>query len=254
VFFQIFLIFSGNLSFINCLTLAATVACFDDSFLRHVLPRFITRKAEQAEQNSKPRLWPTRMSYAVAILVLLLSIPVVQNMLSPRQIMNTSFDRLRLVNTYGLFGTVGKKRHELIIEGTTDESVDTNTDWRPYEFKAKPGGTDRGLPIISPYHYRLDWQIWFAAMSVPQQQPWIFHLIWKLLHNDAGALSLLANNPFPNQPPGSIKIELYRYKFLPPGDESGNVWERKHVGAWLNPVSKSTPGFKGLIEKNRWKP
>ena len=254
VFFQILLIFSGNLSFINCLTLAATVACFDDSFLRHVLPRFITRKAEQAEQNSKPRLWPTRMSYAVAILVLLLSIPVVQNMLSPRQIMNTSFDRLRLVNTYGLFGTVGKKRHELIIEGTTDESVDTNTDWRPYEFKAKPGGTDRGLPIISPYHYRLDWQIWFAAMSVPQQQPWIFHLIWKLLHNDAGALSLLANNPFPNQPPGSIKIELYRYKFLSPGDESGNVWERKHVGAWLNPVSKSTPGFKGLIEKNRWKP
>jgi hypothetical protein len=56
VFFQIFLIFSGNLSFINCMTLAATVACFDDSFLRHVLPRFITRKAEQAEQNSKPKL------------------------------------------------------------------------------------------------------------------------------------------------------------------------------------------------------
>ncbi len=169
------------------------------------------------------------MSYAVAILVLLLSIPVVQNMLSSRQIMNTSLDGLRLVNTYGLFGTVGKKRHELIIEGTTDESVDTNTEWRPYEFKAKPGRTDRGLPIISPYHYRLDWQIWFAAMSVPQQQPWIFHLIWKLLHNDAGALSLLANNPFPNQPPGIIRIELYQYKFLPPGDESGNVWERSGI-------------------------
>ena len=254
VFFQILLILGGNLSFLNWLTLTATVGCFDDSLLRHVLPRFITQKAEQAEQNSKPDLWPIRMSYALTILVLLLSIPVVQNILSPRQIMNTSFDRLHLVNTYGLFGAVGKKRHELIIEGTTDESVDTHTSWRSYEFKAKPGATDRPLPLISPYHYRLDWQIWFAAMSVPQQHPWVFHLIWKLLHNDAGALGLLANNPFPEQPPKNIRIKMYRYKFLPPGDESGKIWKSELVGTWLNPVSKSTPGFKRLIQKNRWKP
>jgi len=254
VFFQILLILSGNLSFINWLTLTASVACFDDSFLRHVLPRSITQKAEQAEKYSKSELWPSRMSYALMILVFLLSIPVVQNMMSPRQIMNTSFDRLRLVNTYGLFGTIGKKRHELIIEGTTDESVDTHTSWRSYEFKAKPGATDRPLPLISPYHYRLDWQIWFAAMSVPQQHPWVFHLIWKLLHNDAGVLSLLANNPFPEGPPENIRIEMYRYKFLPPGDESGKVWNNEHVGTWLNPVSKSTPGFKRLIQKNLWKP
>ena len=33
-----------------------------------------------------------------------LSIPVVQNLLSSRQAMNTSFDSFRIVNTYGAFG------------------------------------------------------------------------------------------------------------------------------------------------------
>ena len=46
-----------------------------------------------------------------------------------------------------------------------------------------------GRVSISPYHYRLDWQIWFAAMSSPDQYPWTLHLVWKLLHNDVGALT-----------------------------------------------------------------
>lgn len=40
----------------------------------------------------------------LAILLAYLSIPVIQNLLSSKQAMNTSFDPLRLVNTYGAFG------------------------------------------------------------------------------------------------------------------------------------------------------
>ena len=254
VLFQCLLILGGNLSFLNWLTLTATVACFDDSLLRHVLPRFITQKAEQAEKNAKPGHWPVRTAYALTALIFLLSVPVVKNMLSPGQIMNTSFDRLRLVNTYGAFGSVGKVRRELIIEGTADKTVDMFTRWEPYEFKAKPGDPNRALPIISPYHYRLDWQIWFAAMSVPQRNPWIFHLVWKLLHNDAGALSLLANNPFPENPPEHIKIDIYRYQFQLPGDESGAVWKREFVKTWLGPLGTETQGFRNMVHNNRWKP
>jgi len=254
VLFQSLLILGGNLSFLNWLTLTATMGCFDDSFLRHVLPRFITQKAEQAEKNSKSDLLPVRMSYVLTTLVILLSIPVVQNMLSPQQIMNTSFDRLHLVNTYGAFGSVGKKRHELIIKGTTDPMVSRLSRWEEYEFKAKPGDLDRPHPVISPYHYRLDWHIWFAAMSNPQQHQWILHLIWKLLHNDAGALSLLANNPFPGRPPEHIKIDLYRYQFQPPGDAIETVWKREFVGTWLGPLFTETRGFRKMIQTNRWKP
>ena len=36
--------------------------------------------------------------------------------------MNRSFDPLHLVNTYGAFGSVGRVRHEVVVEGT-DETV-----------------------------------------------------------------------------------------------------------------------------------
>ena len=41
---------------------------------------------------------------SVGALLIYLSIPVVQNLISSRQRMNTSFEPLRLVNTYGAFG------------------------------------------------------------------------------------------------------------------------------------------------------
>jgi hypothetical protein len=42
-------------------------------------------------------------------------------MVSREQIMNTSFDPLDLVNTYGAFGTVGQERLNIVFEGTMDE-------------------------------------------------------------------------------------------------------------------------------------
>ena len=132
--------------------------------------------------------------------------------------MNTSFDPLHLVNTYGAFGSVGQERNEIIFEGSDDAVITPESQWKAYEFKCKPGDPFRRPCVISPYHYRLDWQIWFAAMSGPDQYPWTLHLVWKLLHNDSGALSLLANNPFPNSPPRHIRAELYRYQFAPWGE------------------------------------
>ena len=44
------------------------------------------------------------MELFLGLLLAYLSIPVVQNLFSSRQIMNTSFDSLRIINTYGAFG------------------------------------------------------------------------------------------------------------------------------------------------------
>lgn len=44
------------------------------------------------------------VNLALGVLVAWLSIPVVLNLLSPKQVMNTSFSPLRIVNTYGAFG------------------------------------------------------------------------------------------------------------------------------------------------------
>src|SRR6266478_4292299 len=54
VTFQIFLIISGNLSFLNYLTIIPFLACFDDSFLCHFLPKSLVRRAEEAA--AKPEL------------------------------------------------------------------------------------------------------------------------------------------------------------------------------------------------------
>ena len=113
--------------------------------------------------------------------------------------MNTSFDPLDLVNTYGAFGSVGRERDEIVLEGTDDPVPGDDADWRAYEFKCKPGDPMRRPCVVSPYHYRLDWLMWFAAMSRPEAYPWTLHLVWKLLHADPGALGLLAGNPFPGR-------------------------------------------------------
>src|SRR5712692_1890003 len=52
VSFQIFLIISGNLSFLNYVTIIPFLACFDDTFLRRVLPKSLVQHAEEAAARS----------------------------------------------------------------------------------------------------------------------------------------------------------------------------------------------------------
>jgi hypothetical protein len=244
--FQVFLIVSGNLSFLNWLTIVPVLACFDDSLLRRVLPARLVARAERAAREAQPAV-----AHRVAVAAFL-SIAPVQNLLSTRQAMNTSFDRLALVNTYGAFGSVGRERDEIVIEGTNEEIIGPDTHWRAYEFKCKPGDPARRPCVISPYHYRLDWQIWFAAMSTPDRDPWVAHLVWKLLHNDAGVLGLLANDPFPDAPPRYVRAQLYRYEFAPPGNADGLWWERSLVGTWLPPLSVDDPRLRRFLAVHGW--
>jgi hypothetical protein len=253
VLFQLFLIVSGNLSFLNWLTLVPMLACFDDRLLGRFLPPFFARAADRATQTEVPPTKPRKITMALlAALVTILSINPVANLLSGQQVMNSSFDALSLVNTYGAFGSVGRVRHEIIFEGTHDSTIDEDTKWLPYEFPCKPGDPMRTPCITGPYQRRLDWQIWFAAMSNPQQNPWTVHLLWKLLHNDPGVLSLLANNPFPAAPPDAIRATLYRYEFAPLDDPTGAWWKRQQVRPWLLPLTRDDPRLLAFLEAYGW--
>jgi hypothetical protein len=252
VIFQVFLILSGNLSFLNWLTIVPCLACFDDSLLSRLLPQRLVNRARRASTEAKQSRAHDILALAVVALVALLSIFPVANMLSPRQVMNTSFTRLHLVNTYGAFGSVGRERHEIIFEGTEAAALSERTLWKEYEFKAKPGNPNRRPPIVAPYQCRLDWQIWFAAMATPDQYPWTVHLIWKLLHNDPGALELLANNPFPSSPPHFVRAVLYKYEFAAPQDGSRAWWKRTALGAWLPPLAANDPRLRQFLEAYGW--
>jgi hypothetical protein len=249
--FQVFLIISGNLSFLNYLTIIPCLACFDDSFWAPLFPRFLKERARKAAAQAEPSAPMEFAGVALALVVAILSIEPVMNLVSPGQEMNKSFNRLNLVNTYGAFGTVGRERFEIIFEGTLDSRPE-NAHWREYEFVAKPGDPNRRPPIIAPYQPRLDWQIWFAAMSTPRDYPWTIYFVWKLLHNDPGTLSLLANNPFPDRPPRYIRAELYRYRFTPPDVHDGSWWKRERVDFWLPPLSADSPELHQFLEESGW--
>ena len=252
--FQVILILSGNLSFLNWLTMVPILACFDDSWWERLLPRGLSERARQAARVAQPLRAQHVAVVGLVATVGCLSVAPVANLLSPSQMMNTSFNRLHLVNTYGAFGHVGRERHEVIFEGTTDPVLSDRTAWQEYEFKGQPGPLTRRPCVVAPYQYRLDWQMWFAGMAAPQDYPWTLHLIWKLLHNDPGTLGLLATNPFPQAPPRYIRARLYHYQFAPPGDPSGAWWRRTLIGEWLPPLSAADPRFRRVLQAYGWLP
>jgi hypothetical protein len=215
--FQAILILGGNLSWLNWLTLVLAITTIDDRFLAW-LP---IRKPEL-------RRMPSGQTIATAVLatvVVLLSVPPTLNMLSPDQVMNTSFNPFQIVNTYGAFGSVTKDRYEIVIEGTDAETLTPATLWKEYEFKGKPGAVTYRPPLVAPYHMRLDWLMWFAAMSNASDYSWFEPLLLKLLEGDRAVLGLLRTNPFPERPPRWIRAQLYLYRFTSPE-------ERRRTGAW----------------------
>ena len=211
VLFQLSIILSSNLSFLNWLTIVPALACFDNGFWTRLLPR---RAAAGAEESRALRT----TAWVATTVITLLSIQPAMDMVSPGQIMNTFFDPLDLVNTYGTFDTVDKEWLNVVFEGTTAEALSDRARWEPYPYKGLPVALEQHPPQIAPYQLHLDWQMWFATMVSPADYPRTLHQVAQLLHNDPGAVGLFAANPFPDRPPRYIRAIRYRHTFAEPGN------------------------------------
>ncbi|MGH9183632.1 MAG: lipase maturation factor family protein [Acidimicrobiales bacterium] len=229
---QGWLLVSGNFSWLNVLTVVLAAASFDDAVLGPFVPA-------RPGPLAPPPGWHQAAVVALAVLVAGLSWRVVRNMASRRQRMNTSFDPLHLVNTYGAFGSVTRQRYEVVLEGTDAAVLDAATAWAEYEFKGKPGDPSRRPPQVAPYHLRLDWLMWFVALRGPMDHRWLLALVRRLLRNDRPTLRLLRTNPFPDRPPAFVRARLYRYRFTTREErrETGAWWVRTPVGELLRPLS-----------------
>ena len=251
VLFQGLLILSGNLSFLNWLTIAVCLAAFDDRFLARALPASLAGRVTALGDAgmTKPRALTV---YALVVLVAFLSLDPVANMVSPGQAMNASFEPFGLVNTYGAFGSVSRERDEIVLQGTDDPSPSPDGHWLDYEFNCKPGDVRRRPCVVSPYHYRIDWQMWFAAMSDYAHEPWLVHLVYKLLRGDPGALSLLAEGPFRDHPPRYVRAVLYRYEFTRLGEGTSAWWRRTPLAEYLPPLSADDPALLDFLDRAGW--
>jgi hypothetical protein len=229
---QLWLMASGNFAWLNLLTLTLATTAFDDGFLGRLLP--VDRPA-----LAHPPGWYIAVVVVVAATVAVLSWRPVRNMASRHQVMNASYNPLHVVNTYGLFGHITRERLEVVIEGTDDPDAGPDATWVAYEFKAKPGDPTRRSRQVAPYHLRLDWLMWFAALSPMYAQSWFLTFVGKLLVNDRDTIRLLRTNPFPERPPRYVRALLYRYRFTSPEERtaSGAWWDRELLGLYLPPVA-----------------
>ena len=121
------------------------------------------------------------------------------------------------------------KRDEIIIEGSDD-----GKNWKTYEFKFKPGDIKRAPQWVQPHQPRLDWQMWFAALSTYDRQHWYLNFLFKLLKNEREVTSLLLKNPFQNQAPKYIRSQRYSYTFnsYEKWKESGQWWQRDYISEY----------------------
>src|SRR3989441_516464 len=228
---QSWLVLSGNFSWLNFITMTLAIASFDNAALGRVF-------AIVPYESQPTPTWCVAIVLAITALILALSYRPARNLLSRRQLMNYSFDPLHIVGTYGAFGSITKERFEVVIEGTEDAVLTPQTKWHEYEFQGKPGDVRRRPPQVAPYHYRLDWLMWFAALSSPMYHEWFVPLLRKLLEADRRVLRLLARDPFAGRQPRFVRALFYLYRFTTPKErrETGAWWSRELVGDYVPPI------------------
>ena len=145
-----------------------------------------------------------------------------------------ALDPLRSFNSYGLFAVMTTSRPEITVEGSDDGIL-----WKPYGFKWKAGDLNQSPHYVAPYQPRLDWQMWFAALESPQENPWFLNFLVALLQGSPDVLGLLKENPFPDRPPKFIRAEVYDYHFTDFAEKAktGNWWKSEYVGPYQRPFS-----------------
>jgi len=237
IFLQVAIALTGNYCFFNLLTIALCLLLLDDSVVRTLLPGVRGQRGALS--------LPDRLQAYVAIAVIIVTFPInawlifsaFKPLTRPPHALANVYERLetlRIVNGYGLFRVMTKDRCEIVLEGSND-----GIEWLPYEFKWKPGDVKCAPGWCAPHQPRLDWQMWFAALGTPRENPWLIGLIFRLLQGSHDVSGLLARNPFPENPPRYIRAMFYRYRFTTVGElrKTGAWWKREELREYLPTIS-----------------
>ncbi len=271
---QVLIMLTGNFAFFNWLSILLCLAILDDGVTGKFIPAFLLKRTrpptntgspdpvlgpsanrthtgsdttllERATNSAIIPSKPPRRSGAVGIIIVSLMVLLNFNQLAGLVIPRSwwpspmaSFSRwashFHIVNGYGLFRVMTTKRPEIILEGSDDR-----TNWKPYEFRYKPGDVSKPLHWVAPHQPRLDWQMWFAALGDYRGNGWVVNLAIRLLEGSPDVLALMGDNPFPDRPPAYVRALLYEYRFATPEERgsTGAVWTRTLNSVYMHPIS-----------------
>jgi uncharacterized membrane protein YphA (DoxX/SURF4 family) len=181
-------------------------------------------------------------------------------------------------------------RPEVILEGLFPSGDDDDSDnWQELSFRWKPGNNLNSLPFqVAPHQPRLDWQMWFAALGRLEKNPWLIHLVKKLLDgcepvidllgaddNSVNALLLVKNGGV-----SKLRAKLYHYdfkriesewsktipgvEFVSKNDAPGSywaeimtinpdkVWSRKFIHDYMPPLESDNPSLVNYIQSHSY--
>jgi predicted DCC family thiol-disulfide oxidoreductase YuxK len=236
VMLQLLIFITGNYTFFNLLAMALCLMLLDDAAMRSFARRGVNAQTPR-------RSWPNRFQRAVTLVLVAAILLVSGSQLlevftgtapRPAEAALNWIAPFGIVNTYGLFAVMTTSRPEIIVEGSNDGQT-----WLEYGFRYKPGDLKRAPAWVQPHQPRLDWQMWFAALSSYRAQPWFVNFMVRLLEGSPDVLALLAKNPFPAAPPRYIRAQVYDYYFTSFEERraTGNWWRREPKGVYFPVVS-----------------
>jgi len=246
---QIVILITGNYCFFNALAIALCVILVDDGMFRKLIPKWLRAYCFSLESRlgiSCPSDLISQGGMKLVIKNLLVAMLGVMIGVVTSVHLYKMFDQKRVIakplleviswiqplnsiNSYGLFAVMTTTRREIIIEGSQDLKT-----WKTYEFKYKPGDLKRRPVQIAPYQPRLDWQMWFAALSDYRYHRWFLPFLKRLLEGSSAVTGLLEINPFAESPPKFIRAQFYDYEFTDGSTRrtTGQWWQRKHLGLY----------------------
>jgi len=237
---QCLIALTGNYTFFNGLTIALCFFLLEDRFVP--MPRRLRELRIRSPEGPVGRPWPAR---AVAGCLVLLGTFQVSGFFGWRPFNEVfrAVEGLRISNPYGLFAVMTKRRPELEIQGTMDGDL-----WLTYESPYKPGSLTRAPSFVAPHQPRLDWQLWFAALSNFDNETWLYGVLTGILDGHAEVVSLFREDPFKGKPPKEMRILLHVYHFASPEERraTGAWWTRETLGAYSPGVS--LPDTEGVPE------
>ncbi len=232
VFHEVLIFLTGNYCFFNLLTLALCLLLLDDAVFSRWLPGKGNWKFSGQKKTELVSVWKRRFFTGIrvgvlGICIMLYAVPLLVTSGNYPSIYVAIANAIRpfhIFNSYGLFAVMTTSRPEIIILGSDDRE-----NWFPYEFKWKPGIVTNKPEFVAPHQPRLDWQMWFAALSNYERNPWLIQFMIRLLQGSRPVIELLGSNPFPDSPPKYLQALVYDYRFsdTETRNRDGSWWNRK---------------------------
>jgi hypothetical protein len=247
---------TGNYTYFNLLTIVLAFTLLDDAAFPHRLRSLFLKSPTGSTSTTSwksPRQWP---AIAFALPCLLLTLAAADSFLDGRipghkrrlpEPLHAFHDHaapLRSFNAYGLFQSMTQERPEILVEISDDGLF-----WLPVEFKWKPGDLSRRPAQAAPHQPRLDWQMWFAALSpgfIPERDShpnsptfWFGQFCTRLLQHKQPVWDLIEPPLIPIDTVTHVRAKLARYHFTTPEQrkQTGHWWRSEILGHYSPPLS-----------------